>query len=658
MEATRQIYWNVGHGVIWPMYLLAFAAMGLCAWGFWRRLPVYRLGGPTVRTDRIGQRLSHLIQGALGQAKVLRTLPGFVHALFLWGFLLLFLGTLLVMAQADFTQPLFGLVFLKGAFYKGFSLALDLAGFVAILMLAGLLLRRTVAKPKGLPSGSEDLWVAGLLLAILLTGFVAEGLRMTATELRQQPQLALWSPLGLAFAKGFAGLTEGQTVGLHRLTWWGHFLLSMAFVALIPFTKLRHLFTTSANRFFVDLGPRGLQKTLDFEAEGAEQFGASHIAHLSWKDIFDADACTSCARCQDRCPAAATEKPLSPMKVVHQVGEVAFTRPEASLIETVGTDALWSCTSCYACMEACPADIEQVPKILEMRRHLTLMEGELPGDEVRTAFENTEVNGNPFGMAYATRAEWAADLDLPTLDSGEPFDVLYFVGCYGSFDKRNRKVARDFIALCKAAGVKVGILGKEEKCCGEPMRKLGNEYLYQGLAQTNVELIKASGATQVVTTCPHCFSTLSRDYRDFGLDLPVEHYSSFLQRLLAEGRLKLKAADAQFTYHDSCTLARSLNIVEAPRELLQAAGGEIREMTQHGRDTFCCGAGGGRILAEEKLGSRINEARLGMAAATGAPALVSNCPFCLTMFEDGVKTGGLEGKLQVRDLAEVLAERL
>lgn len=658
MEATRQIYWNVGHGVVWPMYVLAFAAMGICAWGFWRRIPVYRLGRPENRTDHLGQRLSNLIRGALGQAKVLRTWPGFVHALFLWGFLVLFAGTLLVMAQADFTQPLFGVVFLKGAFYQGYSLALDLAGLVAIFMLAGLLLRRTSARPKGLPSSGEDIGVALLLLAILLTGFQAEGLRMAATELRQQPELARWSPVGFIFAKACAGFREGQIVVLHRLTWWLHFLLSMGFIALIPFTKLRHLFTTSANRFFADLGPRGLQETLDFEAEGAEQFGASRVEHLRWKDLFDADACTSCARCQDRCPAALTEKPLSPMKVVQQVGEVAFTRPGESLIETVGIGALWSCTSCYACMEACPADIEQVPKILEMRRHLSLMEGEFAGDEVRTAFENTEVNGNPFGLAPATRADWAAELGLPSLDSGEAFEVLFFVGCYGSFDKRNRKVARDFIALCQAAGVRVGILGKGEKCCGEPMRKLGNEYLYQNLAQANVELIRASGATRIVTTCPHCFSTLSRDYRDFGLELPVEHHSSFLNRLVAEGRLKLKAESAEFTYHDSCTLARSLDIVEAPRELLMAAGGRIREMEACGKDTFCCGAGGGRILAEEKLGTRINEKRLAMAAETGAPELVSNCPFCLTMFEDGLKTGGLEGKLQVRDLAEVLAERL
>jgi len=657
MEATREIYWNVGHGVVWPMYVLAFLAMGLCLWGFWRRIPIYRIGRPLDRFNLKSLRLRRMVAGVLSQAKVLRgSLAGGFHALFFWGFLLLFIGTLLVMAQADFTQPVLGIVFLKGTFYKFFSLVLDLAGLAALLMLGGLAVRRYIQKPKGLPTGREDALVLGLLCAILVTGFLVEGLRMAATEWHQQPALALWSPVGWLVAKFLRDLSPEHLISVHRAIWWVHFLASIAFIAAIPFTKLRHLFTTSANRFFADLRPRGSLVTLNLEEEGAEQFGASHVAHLTWKDIFDSDACTSCARCQDRCPAFATEKPLSPMKVIHQVGEVAFNRPNDSLVETVGEDVLWSCTTCYACQEACPADIEHVSKIVDMRRHLSLMEGAFPGEEVRTAFTNTEVNGNPFGLAYASRADWAMDLNLA--GPGDDFEVLYFVGCYGSFDKRNRKVARDFIKICQAAGVRVGILGKDEKCCGEPMRKLGNEYLYQGLAQENIANIQASGAKRVVTTCPHCLGTLGRDYRDLGLELPVEHHSTFLQRLLNEGRLRLDPQAFQLTYHDSCTLARTLDIVEAPRRVLAAAGGDIQEMNRHGRDTFCCGAGGGRILAEEKLGRHINEERLTMAAQTGAPELVSNCPFCLTMFEDGIKTGGLEGRLAVRDLAEVIAERL
>ena len=402
----------------------------------------------------------------------------------------------------------------------------------------------------------------------------------------------------------------------------------------------------------------GAIATIDLEDESIEQFGAARVTDLTWKDIFDADACTTCKRCQDRCPAWATEKPLSPMKVVQQIGEAAFGNPTADLCGTVSQDVLWACTTCRACQDICPANIEHVNKILEMRRNLTLMEGAFPGDEVRTATSNTEVNGNPFGLAYASRGEWAEGLDVPLMESGAEVDILYFVGCYASFDKRNREVARNFVRICNAAGIKVGILGKEEKCCGEPVRKLGNEYLYQMVASENIELIKGYGVKKIVTTCPHCFNTLARDYRDLGLDLPVEHYTTFLHRLLHNGALTITPEPFTFTYHDSCYIGRYMDIFDQPREILAQAGGRLTEMAQSGYDSFCCGGGGGRIIAEEKIGTKISETRVRMATDTGAPLLVSNCPFCLSMFEDGIKTGGAEGQIVVRDLAEIVAERL
>jgi Fe-S oxidoreductase len=288
------------------------------------------------------------------------------------------------------------------------------------------------------------------------------------------------------------------------------------------------------------------------------------------------------------------------------------------------------------------------------------MEGAFPGDEVRTATGNIEVNGNPFGLAFAARGEWAEGLPVTLMESGEEVDILYFVGCFASFDKRNREVAKNFIKICAAAGIRVGILGKEEKCCGEPVRKLGNEYLYQMVASENIELIKGYGVKKIVTTCPHCFNTLARDYKDLGLELPVEHYTTFVHDLLHRGELKLTAAPEPFeaTYHDSCYIGRYMEILDQPRSILQQAGGRIREMEKSGLESFCCSAGGGRILAEEKIGTKISEKRVAMARDTGAPLLVSNCPFCLTMFEDGIKTGGHEGEIVVRDLAEIVAERL
>ena len=576
--------------------------------------------------------------------------------MFFWGFFLLFVGTGLIVIQADFTDLLFDYVFLKGTFYKIFSVTLDLAGGVAIVMLFGLLLRRWVVRPAGLETRGDDFVMHGLLLAILLTGFVIEGARMAVTELNTP--LAPWSPVGLVIAQGFAGTSPDLLLALHKGLWWFHLMLAMLFIVLIPYTKFRHILTTSANAFFSDRGPVGKLVSLDLENEETESFGAAKVSDLTWKDVFDADACTSCKRCQDRCPAYATDKPLSPMQVVKRIGELAAESPDAELIDAVGRDAIWSCTTCRACQDICPASIEHVGKIIDMRRNLVLMEGEFPGDEVMTAMEQLEVNGNPLGLGYASRGDWAEGLGVRSPAEDPDIDILYFVGCYASFDKRNIAVARSFISLCKAAGVRAGILGKEEKCCGEPARKMGNEYLYQTLAGENVELLKSYGIRKIVTTCPHCFNTLSKDYRDLGLDCQVQSHPDFLAELIAEGRLVVDGEPFACTYHDSCYLGRHNSIYDSPRELIGAAGGKIVEMARNRDQAFCCSAGGGRILAEEKLGKRINIKRVEMAAATGTGQLLANCPFCLTMFEDGVKGANIEESMRPRDIAELLVERL
>lgn len=659
MEFTREIYWNVGHGVLTllPMYLLAIFAIGMLVRGSLQRIKIYKQGLPLNRTDQLGKRITIMLENVLLQKKVTGVMwPGLLHGLFFWGFGLLVIGTTLIVIQADFTDLLFQVKFLKGTFYKLFSIVLDVAGLVCIVMLGGLLVRRYFFAPEGLETKKDDAIMHGLMLTILITGFIIEGSRMAVTEMGTP--LALWSPVGLVFAKALSGIGEGGLLLLHKLTWWFHLLLVMGFFILIPLTKFRHILTTSSNYFFSNLGPKGKLVNLDLENEESETFGATSLKEMTWKDIFDADACTLCKRCQDRCPAYATGKPLSPMKVVNQLGEAAFTNPEANLIELIGRDVLWSCTTCRACQEICPAAIEHVNKIVELRRSMVLMEGEFPGEEVMAAMEATEVNGNPLGIGYAERGDWAEGLGVKTLAEDAEVDILYFVGCYGSFDKRNIAVAKSFVKLCQAAGVTVGILGKEEKCCGEPMRKMGNEYLYQSLAVENIEQIKAYGVKKIVTTCPHCYNTLAKDYRDLGLLTPVETYTVFLEKLIAEGKLKIDAADLSCTYHDSCYLGRHNDIYEAPRKLIAAAGGRLVEMEKNRAEAFCCSAGGGRILAEEKIGERMNLRRVKMAAETGAATLLSNCPFCLTMFEDGVKGAGVEESLRPKDIAEVLAERI
>ncbi len=659
MEFTREIYWNIGHGAgtLLPMYAFTVAAISVFVWGFMQRVKVYRLGQPLNRTDNLGARIAGLIKDVLLQIKVLAVRgPGLAHALFFWGFFLLFVGTTLILIQADFTDLFFGIKFLKGPFYLLFSLVLDLAGLVAIVMLAGLFVRRYLVRPEGLETQKDDAIVHGLLFSILITGFFIEGARMAVTELGTP--LANWSPVGLVVAKAMVSMGEVSLLSLHVGLWWLHLLLVISFIMLIPFTKFRHIFTTSVNYLFADQGLKGNLVSLDLEDEDAETFGVAQLSEFTWKDIFDADACTQCKRCQDRCPAYKTDKPLSPMKVINQIGEVAFENPTANLVDTVSRDVLWACTTCLACQESCPASIEHVSKIVDMRRNLVLMGGEFPGEEVMTAADHIEVNGNPFGLGYATRGEWAEALGVKPLAEDKDVDILYFVGCYASFDKRNIKVATSFIKLCQAAGIKVGILGKEEKCCGDPVRKLGNEYLYQSQATENVELIKGYGVKKVVTSCPHCFNTLSKDYRDLGFEAEVEHYTVFLERLVTQGAFKLRASSFDCTYHDSCYLGRYNDIYEQPRTLLHVAGGKIAEMDKSESESFCCGAGGGRILAEENLGERIANKRVGMATETGANTVVSNCPFCLTMFEDGIKGMELEGDMVAKDVAEILVEKL
>ena len=640
------------------MYLLVIIGGACMVAGLLKRVRVYRTGLPMDRKDHPEKRLLGSLQNTLLQKRVTSPLsPGLLHGLFFWSFLLLFIGTALIVLQADFTDLFWDVKFLKGTFYKFFSIALDLAGIVAVVLLAALLIRRFVILGHSVREDREHLFMHVLMLLILITGFLIEGFRMAVTEMGSP--LANWSPVGLLIAGIFSGAGEPSILLLHKLTWWFHLLLVIGFIAAIPFTKFRHIITTATNYYFRDLGPKGKLVNLDLEDEDAETFGAVTVADLAWKDIFDSDACTLCERCQDRCPAYITGKPLSPMQVVAEIGDAAFTEPDQSLIDIIGKDALWSCTTCGACQEICPASIEHVRKIVDLRRSMVLMEGEFPGEEVMTAMEQTEVNGNPLGMGYAGRGDWAAELEIPTLAEDSEVDALYFVGCYGSFDKRNIRVAKSFVALCKAAGVKLAILGKEEKCCGEPMRKMGNEYLYQTLAQENIELMNSYNVKNIVTTCPHCFNTLSKDYADLGFQgVAVHHYTVFLEKLAAEGRLKLIPNAFSCTYHDSCYLGRHNEIYQPPRTLLQKAGAELAEMKRSGREAFCCSAGGGRILAEEKLGERINIKRVEMAAELNTEVLVSNCPFCLTMFEDGIKGAELEGKLESKDIAEILVERL
>jgi len=655
LESTREIYWNIPSGSLPLMYLLSFVATGVMLWGFYRRLKVYQQGQPWVVWPDMGSRILRGLKLALTQKKVKKQKGiGQAHSLFFWGFGVLFIGTVLIFIQADILDPLFGVKFLTGGFYQFYSLSLDVAGLLALVMIVGMFVRRMFVPKMRAAIQPADLWLYLDLGLILATGYLIEGLRMAVTELVQNPELAQYSPVGHGLAQLLYPLGEESLRAWHLGIWWFHMVLVMAFLGMIPFTRLKHIVLTPANYLLFSPTPKGHLDTLDLEDEAAESFGLATPSDLRFKDIFDTDACTSCQRCQDRCPAYNTDKPLSPMKLIEDLGKVCTDMENGSLIDAVGKEALFACTTCSACMEICPAEIEHIPKIIGMRRNLALMEGEFAGEEVAKAMDAMEVNGNPLGYAPAKRADWADGLSFVPVEEA---DYLYFTGCYGSFDPRSQQVAKALVTLAEAAGVKLAILGPQEKCCGEPARKMGNEYLYQSLAAENIEMFKEKKVKKIVTSCPHCYQTLGKDYKDMGFDTEVVHYTELLAQLWKDFRFQLDKKAQDVTYHDSCYLGRYNGIFDAPRELLAATGAQLTEMSACKEESFCCGAGGGRILAEENLGTRINNKRASMAQETGADTVVSSCPFCLTMMEDGTKN--LEGdSVKAMDLAELLVSCL
>jgi Fe-S oxidoreductase len=541
------------------------------------------------------------------------------------------------------------------------------------LGIVGLILafyRRYVKKPDNL---TYDTTVGNLiallfLLGIFGLGFCVEGLRIART----QPGWAGWTPIGWVFSQFFSGMGDANQILLHRLLWRLHLFLVLGFVAFIPYSRMLHIFTGPANVYMRQLTSKGaLPPILDFET--AETFGASKLEDLTWKQLFDMDACTRCGRCLDHCPAYQSGKPLAPKKNwdsirAHMEEKGALIRkgkdPEAEggkklIGDVISEDVIWACTNCLACAMVCPVFIPCVDKFLEMRRYLVLMESRFP-PEVQLVFRNMENNNNPWGVGLGLRAEWAKGLGLKTLAEDGEVDFLFWVGCAGSFDDRNKRVATSLVKTLRASGAKFSFLGTEEGCCGDSARRIGNEYLYQTLVQANIEVLNNYGVKKILTMCPHCFNTLKNEYPQFGGNYEVMHYTEFLADALTSGKLKLtKPIDKAVTYHDSCFLGRGNEIYEAPRTILRAIPGlRLVEMERSGVRSFCCGAGGGRMWMEEKIGTRINQMRTEQAVQTKAESVGTACPYCLTMLGDGIKEKGLEESMTSFDLSELVERSL
>jgi Fe-S oxidoreductase/nitrate reductase gamma subunit len=670
---TREIYWNISG--IFIMYLLLLPTVAVFAYGFWRRIRLWRIGGPEGRLDQIPRRLKLVLKHAVFQARLSQNrVAGFFHILFSWGFVVLFIGTTVVMIHEDLRIPI-----MQGKFYLYFqSFVLDVMGFLAMIGVAVAWVRRSIVKPRALthvqkaPSIMDDWVFLAHYLVIMWTGFFIEGARIMATN----DPWGAWSPFGLLHGKFLAlFMSTGAMEALHKGLWWFHLAVAFSFVAYLPYSKMIHIFTGPANIFFSDLGARGRLALVDLESE-TPVLGAASLWDFSWKGLADLDACTECGRCQEVCPAYNTGKPLNPKALIldlqhhlHEKGPLLAlaamggSRPSEQPFESelvgpvIDPEALWACTSCRACMEVCPVYIEHVPKIMEMRRHQVMLQGEFPA-ELNQTFKNLERQGNPWGMGAHTRGQWAEGLNVPHISENPDAEYLFWAGCSGAFDQRGQKIARSVVRLLQTAGVSFAILGNEEKCTGDAARRVGNEMLFQQLAMENIETLKGYGVKKIISHCPHCFNTIANEYRELGYDAEMLHHTQILNDLVKAGRLKpVNAIEQEVAYHDSCYLGRYNQIYTPPRELLEAIPGvQVKEMEHHGANSMCCGAGGGRMWMEEDQGTRINVERTREALETGATTIATNCPFCMTMMSDGVAAADPENnqQLQVLDLAELL----
>lgn len=714
---TRELYWNISG--YWIMYLLFLAVVACFVFFFYRRYRLWKLGTPKELQGSVKERLLGAVADVFTQRRVVREKgPGIMHLAIFWGMLFCILATTFVALQADF-----GLQILYGDFYLYFiSLAVDLAGFVCIIGVVIALVRRLGKFNKNLENEPADVLMLVLLLVILVTGFVTEGLRIVGTN----DPWAYWSPIGYVFSLMFENLDEGALSLAHQITWWAHMGLAFAFLATFTYTKMVHALFIPGNAYFRSLEAKGTLEPVDFEDEDLETMGVRCLEEFTWKDIYDTQACIRCGRCQANCPASLSEKELSPKNLIQNMRASSEKRGsillntvsqeeldelkeweetqtasdklnESSLEEktkedkspsederkkyaqikkrakkpvrteeqeemldqpvvgeVISEDALWQCTTCRSCAEQCPARIDQPEKILKLRTYQVSMESAFPS-EAQQAFRNMETNGNPWGIGWQKRADWAKDLDVPTLEENPDAEYVYWPGCSGAFDARSRKVATAFVFLLKEAGVNFAIIGNAEKCCGDSARRLGNEYVYYLLASENIETLNSYGVKKIVTQCPHCMHALSVDYPQMGGNYEVIHHSQLLADLVSHGKLHPSKCDFDtVTYHDSCYLGRYHDIFEQPRDVLKSTGAQIVEMNRNHSRSFCCGAGGGHMWLEEKEGSRINNMRAQQALDTKAEALVTACPFCLTMLSDGI--AAQDKQIPVKDMAEILLD--
>jgi Fe-S oxidoreductase len=667
-------------------FLLLAVAGAFFAFTMLRRLVPLRALRAVNRTERPADRTRGLLRFGFGQARMVdpeERRPGVMHAVIFAAFLVLALRTI----------TLFGIGFAEGfhlpllapesPFGRAYGFVKDVMVLGALACALGFLWRRLVTRPDRITLSWEGNLILGFIAGLMVTDMLFDGAAMIA----RGEGWTWWAPAGSLAATALRplSLSPGALRAAGLTGFWLHLVIILLFGNFLPYGKHFHIITALPNVWLRPLPPASAAlRKLDLESEAA-QYGTQSVKDLSWKEGLDVYTCTECGRCQTHCPTYVTGKPLSHKEVnravkhhlVAKAPELAALARAADpaareaaaaalppITDVVPPDTFWACTTCGWCETACPVFIENIPRLVDMRRYKVLVDADFP-EEAARVFKNIETQGNPWGIGSNRRTEWCEDLDVPRAAAGGAFEWLFFVGCAGAFDDRQKKVSRAIVQILREAKVSFAILGEEETCNGEAARRLGNEYLYQMQAQANVERLEACGVKKVLVQCPHCLNTIKNEFPQFGGNYEVVHHTELIARLAAEGRLRpgrAAALEGQLvTFHDPCYLARHNGVYEAPRQALAAAGVAVREMPRNRRQGFCCGAGGGRMWLEEKLGTRVNQNRVDEAARTLGDAggvVAVGCPFCMTMLRDGVNETGREEKLRVMDVAEIVAAGL
>lgn len=665
-------------------HLLVLLLLGGCgayfAYALWNReIKLVLQGAKDDRFDNIPDRVKAFILDVLLQRKLYFEPYGFsgtLHALVFWGFMVIGLQSMNFLIEGITGFNIIGAVFPQ------INSLFDLMTVIVLASCLWFVYNRLVNKPLRLELSADAMTILSFISLLMVTDLLLDG-SMYAGGFGEHTWGEDWAFAGGAVSVVLSGLSPSANLVIFAINKWLHLAIFFSFLIYLPFSKHGHLMFAPFNGFLQNLKPNGALAPIE-NLEEATTYGKHKIEEFTWKQLLDLFSCSECGRCSDNCPAQLTGKPLSPKHLIidmkHHLLEVGYVADGKGgtdeeglknadgsarkdlIAEVITPDVIWSCTTCRACSEFCPVMNEHIDKIVDMRRYKVLMEGDFPV-ESQTALRNMENNSNPWGVGLSERANWAAGLDIKVMSEIEnPGEVeyLYFAGCAASFDDMNKKVAQTFVKLMNAAGVNFGYLGLEEQCCFETARRIGNEYLFQEMAKANIELINNHGVKKIVTTCPHCYNTLKNEYAQFGAKWEVVHHTELLAKLVKEGKLKpTEKVDLTVTVHDSCYLGRHNNIYEQPREILNAIPGvKIVEMDRNHRRSLCCGAGGGRMWMEEHHGVRINNVRTESALKTGANCVVTACPYCVAMFDEGIKNFEKEETFKLFDVCQVLEKSL